>query len=41
MGMETLLYLIAVIVLFAATAHYYGNGYGANVAAAVSTRALT
>lgn len=34
-GIETFLYLIAFIVLFAATAGYYAHGYGANVAAAV------
>lgn len=36
MGLKTLLYLIAFIVLFAATATYYSNIHAANVAAAVS-----
>ncbi|CAB3236359.1 unnamed protein product [Arctia plantaginis] len=35
MGLKTLLYLIAFIVLFAATATYYSNIHAANVAAAV------
>ncbi|CAH1646101.1 unnamed protein product [Spodoptera littoralis] len=34
-SIETFMYLIAFIVLFAATAGYYTTGYGANVAAAV------
>lgn len=34
-GLETFMYLIAFIVLFAETARYYTYAYGANVAAAV------
>lgn len=34
-SIQTVFYLIAFIVLFAATASYYAHGYGANVAAAV------
>lgn len=33
--LEAFMYLTAFIVMFAATAHYYGSGYGSNVAAAV------
>lgn len=40
-SIETLMYLIAFIVLFANTAGYYNYyGYGANVAAAVSLLSL-
>lgn len=35
-GLETVMYFIAFIVLFAATGRYTGYGYGSNVAAAVS-----